>query len=539
MVSFSNSSIAAVTALAMCLVAGCSSAPTEILVTVNSDFAVPSQLDHVVVQSTDASGATVSTRQFFLHAGTNDTGDGTYALPLSFAIVPENGDISRRANLNIQGFAAGATTPLVERKAIMGFVKGEKLPLEVFLAAACVGVTCPSDQTCDVGGTCVPIVVSGDAHDAGVDGAVQPDAGTTGDMSVGLDASLHDGGVRDAANLDASDGARLDLAISDDASSDLGVADDGAMPFPHYATTPLQTITGPSGGGDHFGVFLAVSADATTLAVAAGYDIVSHMTNGQIFIFTGDGTGFSTTPSQSLSAPSNITGFGFRGIAVSVAASRMFVCAEIMGSHQGVVLEYMTSGFGQFSYSGTSLNFPSTVEGDDVAAVATIGDGSIVIASSWSSTSVFVYDGSSGSFPSTPDETLTAPGGAANGYGYGVAVSGDEGTLLVSDNASDTVGAYVYTSLHGVFPSAPSARISGTGTSVAIRGDGNEYVLGDASTTSVKVYRSSGGSYSLEQTIHDPTGTDSTFGASVAVTDDGRFVIVGDETTTVYVFQAE
>ena len=521
--------------IALGVLSGCSSSPTEILVTVNSDFAVPSALERVAVQSFDGDGAKISERVFLIRASSDAPASGSFTLPISFAVVPTNGDVSRRAILNIQAFASGASTPTVERKAIMGFAEHQKLPLEIFLTAACVGVTCSSDKTCDIGGACVPIVVATNSRDASVD-----DASTLADMNTPTDAGLHDSSTHDAAQADASDGSALDLAVLDSgvldgAAPDLGVVDAGAIPVPLYAGSPAQTIVEPSSGGNAFGVFLAVSADGTTLAVADSHDNSSTTVDGNIFIYTGTSSGFSSTPSQTLSKPSGISYFGFLGVALAGDSSSMFVCAQRSGTEQVTVVQYGMSGAGNFSYGG-GFDLPSEVQGGYLVQIAANNDGSIVIASSASTASAYVYASGLGG---SPDQTIPmASGSGAEGFGFGVAVSGDASTLVVGDDTS-AHAAYIYTGGGGTFSSSPASSVSGSGTSVALRSDGLELVIGDRNGGTVKTYRRSGSTFSLSQTFHAPRGAGSNFGVSVAVTGDGKFVLAGDYASHVYVYQAE
>lgn len=175
-------------ALVGLLVAACSAPLTEVLVVVESDLAVPAELDEIVVTITHPDG--VQTRQSM--AG---LGPGELPLPRSLAMVHEGGPLGPY-RVVVQGRLAGAA--VVERAGALTFVAGEIRVWRVVLGRACLGVDC-AGTTCD-GGACravevaqaelEPYVPDGE-RDAGLDAGGPEDAGSdAGVGDAGADAGL-------------------------------------------------------------------------------------------------------------------------------------------------------------------------------------------------------------------------------------------------------------------------------------------------------------------------------------------------------------
>ena len=521
MASFVKPSFAILAVFATWSVVGCSSSPSEILVTVNSDFTVPSQLDHIVVQSFDTSGVAVSTRMFFLHRGTSDTGDGTYALPLSFAIVPENGDVSRRASIDVQGFAAGSSTPLVDRKAIMNFQKGQKTPLNIFLASACVAVTCPGDQTCDIGGACVPILANGNDADAGIHA---DDAHVAADMNAFVDANMPTG----------------DAAI---------VHDDSAVAVPTFASTPTQTINAPTRTNGAYGFGLAISADGTALAVG---DHATEARPGYIDLFIRTGhDDFPTSANYLVSGPTASQATMAPFVSLSSDGSVLITCGS--NGVDNSLMQYLNmTGIGpefgrdpHFSMdapSGTMhfLNGTPAISAD-AFTLAALADGT-----------VYFFVANSAGFDATSRASITGPSGSTSHFGYGVALSEDGAEVAISDYGAGAGGVvYGYKLSGSAFPSTPTwmvARPSGDGGSrfgfaIALRPDGEELVVAEqnGATNHVHIFARSDSGFSLAQTLTIASGSNTTFvnAVSVGIAADGKTLVVGDYSAHVYVFSGE
>ena len=174
------------------LLVGCASAPTQLIVRVDSDLVVPTELASVRV-TTMFEGAVV--RQLELPVSREASGTA-HTLPFSFGVVPRGGDTSRDVRLVVEALDS-LGVPLVERTAVVGFLPGRTLLLPVFLARSCIAVRCANGFTCTRDG-CVaeavdvtlllPVPPGGELtvdagepalRDGGPTDAEPPDGGTT------------------------------------------------------------------------------------------------------------------------------------------------------------------------------------------------------------------------------------------------------------------------------------------------------------------------------------------------------------------------
>jgi len=175
--------LAAVIAVSLALAGaagGCGDDPvTEVLVIVHGDTLVERTAHrlHVTVDGFRAGDDTTRT-----------SSDNSYeppALPRRIAVVPAGNDASRTFEIVVQamGKSADGVTDVVlaTARARGGFLPGHIVETQLYLLSTC---SCPSDQTCDARGHCVPWVMM-PSDDAGL-----PDLG---DGGRGLD------GGRDAA----------------------------------------------------------------------------------------------------------------------------------------------------------------------------------------------------------------------------------------------------------------------------------------------------------------------------------------------------
>jgi len=110
---------------------------TEVLVVTDSELAVPSELDqlHVVVTAPD--GTT--------QESVASLGPGEPSLPRRLGLVHEGGPLGPFTVL-VEGRLADAV--VLSREARFEFQAGETRVLQMHLLRSCVGVTCPSGQTC-------------------------------------------------------------------------------------------------------------------------------------------------------------------------------------------------------------------------------------------------------------------------------------------------------------------------------------------------------------------------------------------------------
>jgi hypothetical protein len=225
------------------LAPGCSSQGTQLLVVVDTDYAVRSEVTTVRVT---VEGAGVrDTRSFELAERGGPPSARYLALPLSFAVVPKGGDASRQVTVTAEALDERGTTR-VSTFARTGFVEGQARVLELFLAQRCVMADCGPGQTCSRDG-CISATRPADSLPALPPGAMPltdgslPRGDGSGDRADGLADGASDIVGMDAPR-DAPDSA---LDAPQDLGMDLGI-DSGRMDGPPPADTIVRVdvVTG-------------------------------------------------------------------------------------------------------------------------------------------------------------------------------------------------------------------------------------------------------------------------------------------------------
>jgi hypothetical protein len=126
----------------------CSGAPPQALVTVESNLPPTSGIASVRFSTS------VPMESRVLPVRPED-------FPLTFAVVPRGGDVSRIAEVRVEALDAGGVL-IMRRDARVPFMAGAVTFVSLCLESACLGVSCASGQTCrrpagGGGGTCVAI----------------------------------------------------------------------------------------------------------------------------------------------------------------------------------------------------------------------------------------------------------------------------------------------------------------------------------------------------------------------------------------------
>ena len=490
---------------------GCSSAPTQILTTINSDFPVPASLDRIVVRSFEMDGTAISNSTFTLRGAMDVASSGTFALPLSFALVPENGDVTRHAVLDISGYAAGSPNAVVDRKVIVGFEKNQTTHLDIFLPRACADVSCSPDKTCGDIGSCVPILVQ-TTHDAGADAnvsdAAQNDSATATDMHVASDAPANDmrvvdGGVHDLGAMDAAtDAGAPDAATTDASVVDATTHDATVFGVPTYTTSAFETLNAPHatdpGNGDPAVSVqgCAMSGDGSVIATNG----VREVDGDFVSVYVLDSGAFPTAPTITLTAPSGANGFG-RYTPILSADGTLLVVPSGGPSNAAMIqlLVYRRSGGTFPATPSQTLSVPSGT--DNFTAISLSRDARTLVAAG--TNFVFVYTRGGASFGASPTQTIPAPSGAAL-FGGLLAVSGDASTFAVTGTST----IYVYEKTSGTFATAPSQTITAPSEAHAsgtleFTDDASMFVYGATTTTpdwTAFVYSRSGSSFALSST---------------------------------------
>jgi hypothetical protein len=189
-------------ALAAVWMMGCSEDPlTELVVAVDSDLAVPGELQSVRLWVAGPSGDEAFDRTVDLTAA------GAPGLPLTLSLTPGSDALEPVVIMAVGSGPGGAS---VERRVETGFVRGERRLVSMLLLRACVGVTCPLEETCTAGGSCVDWAIPPEdlppwtGEPGGFDAGVSLDAGTA--MDAATDAGMDQDAATDAATDGSLDG---------------------------------------------------------------------------------------------------------------------------------------------------------------------------------------------------------------------------------------------------------------------------------------------------------------------------------------------
>lgn len=152
---------------ALAFVFACSSDPTQVIVVVDTDLTIPSEVDSVEITVRGPDGE-IQTAGGALDA----------AEPRTLALTYTGGALGP-FQVTAEGLLGDTT--VVDRRAAFEFQRGRRLTLPMHLVRTCVGASCVAEETCSEGG-CRPIQISAtelqpwdgpvslDENDAGVIG---------------------------------------------------------------------------------------------------------------------------------------------------------------------------------------------------------------------------------------------------------------------------------------------------------------------------------------------------------------------------------
>jgi alpha-tubulin suppressor-like RCC1 family protein len=224
-------------------VSGCRAERTQIVVLVDTDYAVPAGIGSIRVSVTRDGAETVRaiTLDGLAAEGCRDVaGGGRFCVPLSFLVVPDSRTSSESpVEVRIDGVVGAdalAGRALVQRRARLPFAAGQTLRLPMFLSRTCEAVQCAADETCVEGGRCVAV-----DQPPGVI-VIDPRTG------VALDAAVSDAGIDresiDVRMIAADGGSPARDAIADGPATDRAEVDaSGASPCATRACAAIDSIT--------------------------------------------------------------------------------------------------------------------------------------------------------------------------------------------------------------------------------------------------------------------------------------------------------
>jgi len=202
----------------LALAAGCESPATQLVVLVDTDFAVPDEVAGLQVTVQDAEGSEVSSAELAISDALSDS-EAVFSLPLSFAVVPVDDDASRRVRVQVDGLDRDGAW-VASRSVRTGFIEDETLLLPIFLLRSCESVMCPEGTTCGADGCESEEVDPEDLEDVRPGEELEVDSGL---VDAGPeDAGEADSGPEDAGGPDAGDASTPPDAGPMDGSMDAG-----------------------------------------------------------------------------------------------------------------------------------------------------------------------------------------------------------------------------------------------------------------------------------------------------------------------------
>jgi alpha-tubulin suppressor-like RCC1 family protein len=233
------------TLVALATVSGCRAERTQIVVLVDTDYAVPAGIGSIRVSVVRDGAESVRAIPLsgLAEEGCSDVaGAGRFCVPLSFLLVPDSRTSSDSpVEVRIDGVVGAdaiAGRSLVNRRARLPFSIGQTLRLPMFLSRTCEAVQCAADETCVEGGRCVAV-----DQPPGVS-VIDPRTGAVldaGSQDAGLDRDAMDGTIT-AVDTGADE---RDASVDGDASDRADVAS-GASPCATRTCAAIDSITAGS-----------------------------------------------------------------------------------------------------------------------------------------------------------------------------------------------------------------------------------------------------------------------------------------------------
>lgn len=134
--------------------AACAAPPTQVVVRLATDMAIPDELNGIHLEILDGDGTTVRTQD--LRELDAAIADGRYHEVGTFGLVPRGGDAGRRFEVRATALVGG--TQLFITRASSSFVNEQTIRLDLYVPRLCVdlAMTCQPDETCGISGCVDP-----------------------------------------------------------------------------------------------------------------------------------------------------------------------------------------------------------------------------------------------------------------------------------------------------------------------------------------------------------------------------------------------
>jgi hypothetical protein len=181
---------------------------TELVVTVWSDFAVPTEMDEIRIQ-VEGNEQTVD-HPFQL---SNNHDAGTYQIPVQLGLVPAG---QKDLSVSITAIGLYQSTNIISQKAVLSFIPDQAHELVLYLAKSCKNVTCSdSNYTCENGDCTKPVAVNaatlgiytaGEVESALDAGMVTDSATTASGGKSGSGGITGSGGMISSGGMNSTEG---------------------------------------------------------------------------------------------------------------------------------------------------------------------------------------------------------------------------------------------------------------------------------------------------------------------------------------------
>lgn len=224
--------------------------PTQIVVVVDTDMAVPRELDAFRARVIGPEDDVALDEEYPLEPG--DSGPPV-SLAASFGVRPRGGRADRRVTVEVEALLDGEV--LFGTKAITSYVEHRRLRLDMFLAARCIAERCADGQTCRRGGCEDERIDPDDLPDWGdavprqdVPDAAAPDTGIAACERVDLDSQ---GGEPRRIAVDRGKAYVANCACTEPAATGLWIVDVADPPAARLSEfVPLQNALDVAVFGD-------------------------------------------------------------------------------------------------------------------------------------------------------------------------------------------------------------------------------------------------------------------------------------------------
>lgn len=239
-----------------------------------------------------------------------------------------------------------------------------------------------------------------------------------------------------------------------------------------WPTEPTVTLQDPEATDeDGFGQSVAVAGK--NLVVGA---YQSDSANGAAYVYVEDSDGWPTTPTVTLSHPSDRGEFG-NGVAV--VDSTIVVGAYMTDEDSGAAYVYAKGPSGWPTSPTTTITDPLATSNDYFPDSVTLSKTTLVLGAEDSNDMngvAYIYAKGTSGWPTTPTATLSPPATSSRQFGQSVATSGD--TVIVTSTDAPVAG-YVYDEGSGGWPTTPTGTLAGADVPGFVSMSGSVVVFGE------------------------------------------------------------